>query len=386
MRWETGGNRRRRGRRPPEDGTPWIIIGLFSSPTGVGQGARLMYADCRARGRTVVAIDVTEALRLPSGRRPEGVSGPEALDDAAPGLVVAHLNPPLYGHFYGRIPKALRKKSFMVGYWAWELPRVPETWAIDAALVDEIWTPSAFVANAVRATFGEGECPPVRVVPHAVRACPLGPPIVPERRRCVRRHHGLPEDAFVVGYSFAMASNFARKNPLATIAAFRAAFPDEEAALLLLRCNDLADWPPGREALLAAARADPRIRLIGGTCPTMPIEAFYAAIDVLLSLHRSEGYGLTIAEAASLGVPVIATGWGLAEELCAEPLVRTVSYRLVAVEDPQGAYDSTQVWAEPDVAEAASALRQLWAERCRPGGGAGLGGRSVSCDGEAPPA
>jgi glycosyltransferase involved in cell wall biosynthesis len=220
----------------------------------------------------------------------------------------------------------------------------------------------------MRRLLGPNARQPVRVVPHAVDAMPVGPRKSAERCAAVRARHDLPENAFVVGYSFSMSSNFTRKNPLGALAAFQAAFPADtvDDVALVLRCNDMAVWPRGAAALAAAAADDKRIVLVDGERRRLPVGDMYEAVDVYLSLHRSEGYGLTQAEAADVGTAVIATGWGMAADIAARPDVASVGWQLVPVEDPQGVYTVPEAsWAEPDIQDAAAHLRARYAARKR---------------------
>ena len=89
----------------------------------------------------------------------------------------------------------------------------------------------------------------------------------------------------------------------------------------------------------------------------------YAKADVLLSLHRSEGFGLTIAEAMLAGLPVIATNWSGNVDFLTKERGVPIGYRLVPSRDPQATYDHAHMhWAEPDIGEAAEALRRLRAD------------------------
>jgi glycosyltransferase involved in cell wall biosynthesis len=320
-----------------------------------------MWHDMRQRGRMVTAIDMTAALHLPGGERPSGVCGPEVLREQPVGPIVLHLNPPLYGLAYGMLPRRLRLRSRLIAFWAWELDRMPGDWLLHAKFAEEFWVPSEFVAAALRRLLGPACGSPIHVVPHAVDAMPFGPRRSAELAGAARARHGLPPAAFIAGYSFAMGSNWARKNPLAAVQAFGRAFPPGgRPARLLLRCYDGEVWPAGFAALAAAAAQDPRILLFDGERRRIPLVDLYHAIDVYLSLHRSEGYGLNLAEAASLGTPVLATGWGLAADIAARAEVRSVGWRLVPVVDPQGAYTELgALWAEPDLDEAVAALRAL---------------------------
>ncbi len=336
------------------------IVGLFATRTGLGQGARLLATSLERQGRAVARIDVTRHFTAQRGLDPAFL-GAVPRKPHCP-VVVICLNPPEFLLAYLRLPLRVRLSARIVGYWAWELETLPANWLRSLPFADEIWVPSRFVADAVTRALPKGDGGRVRVVPHDVAAMPLGPRQTGEIRRDARRRHGLDEEAFTVGYSFAMGSNYARKNPVAAVRAFRQAFPPEcpVTARLLIRCNEAHAWPAGIAELEAAIAGDTRITLATEAAQKPPILDFYHMLDCYLSLHRSEGYGLNLAEAASLGIPVVATGWGLADDIAAMPDVETVSWRLVPVDDPQRAYAGLDArWADADVAEAAAALRRL---------------------------
>ncbi len=343
---------------------PVTLIGLFSSTSGIGQGARLMWEDLKSRGCAVRAVDATAVLHLPGGPVPDGVLDARVLAALSPGPLVFHLNPPRAAAFYFKMPPSLRRHAKLIACWVWELEEMPESWRLDASLFDEFWVPSDFVAGALRRLLGPDTRQPIRVVPYAVDAISFGPRKTPEACMAARARHGLRQDAFLVGNSFAMSSGFARKNPMAAIAAFQMAFAPDQAGdvRLLLRCNEAEAWPVGYAELAAAAAADNRIILFDGSRRRIPIGDFYYAIDVYLSLHRSEGYGLNLAEAARVGTSVIATGWQLAADVAERPEVTTVPWRLVPLKDPQGIYAASGArWAEPDLSAAAQQLRALYA-------------------------
>jgi glycosyltransferase involved in cell wall biosynthesis len=193
----------------------------------------------------------------------------------------------------------------------------------------------------------------VRVVPHPLAISP------PVPSRLDRLAFGLPDDAVVVLVSLNLASSLERKNPYAAIAAFREAFGDRADRVLVLKVGNPSHFP-SEFAQLAQAAVAPNIRLETRILPRADNHALIAAADIVLSLHRSEGFGLVPAEAMLLGKPVIATGWsGNTDFMDAENSV-LVGYRLVPARDPRGVYQvAGAVWAEPDRADAVAHLRRL---------------------------
>ncbi len=345
----------RQGR--PYDGTRVAVVGLFSNRSGLQRGADLMVMDLRASGREVLKVDVGPALNLAVNRRTDATQNAASLLDWRPTDVVVHLNPPLFARALAHLPAAALSPATIVGYWVWELSKVPPAWSESARYLDEIWSPSPFAAGSIAAGLGE-TARTIRTVPHAVDRDPL-PRTSPVAREAARVGAGLPRDRFVVGTSFSFDSNYARKNPCAAIDAFRLAFRAAEPATLLIRCHDRPLYPRLFDHLVGYAGRDARIRIVDGSRSPLPIRQFYPMLDLYVSLHRGEGYGLTLAEAAQTGLPVLATGWGLAPDIAQRPQVSAVDYRMVVPLDPQRFYDSLPgaLWAEPDVLHAADLLQ-----------------------------
>ena len=136
--------------------------------------------------------------------------------------------------------------------------------------------------------------------------------------------------------SFDIGSDIERKNPWAALDAFQLAFPDERDVRLIVKTKP---WPHMRsyraqaERLAARMAQDDRMRLIDESLDYADVLRLYASCDVMLSLHRSEGLGLHLMEAMSLGTVVVATGWsGNCDFMTAENSI-AIPYRLVPSED-----------------------------------------------------
>lgn len=333
-------------------GGPVAVAGLFSTATGLGQGARLCVQALDALGHDPAVFDLSIAFDrtdLPTGGEP--LPG-RAMVPGEGGSVIVHINGPHIAFALWHLGRRRLAGRRIVGYWAWELPRLAPDWSRGFRAVHEVWVPSRFTAEAVSAA---APSLPVSIVPHPLPA--------PAPARMDRAAFGLPADAFVVVCFFHMGSSFTRKNPLAAVRAFRQAFGDDPTRVLVVKVSDPNLAPDARKQLETAVAGAGNIRVLTETLPQDAVQALLAASDAVLSLHRAEGFGLVPAEAMQLGKAVVATGWsGNMDFMTADNSV-PVGYRLIPADDPQGTYDIPgQVWADPDVDEAAAALHRLAAD------------------------
>ncbi len=311
------------------------VAGELGRASGLGEGARLM-------------LHGLDALRVPAWPMQRGQPLPP---DGA--VLVLHVNAPQVPLALLRLGRKALRGRRVVGYWAWELPVAPESWRAGLAFVHEVWAPSRFTAAALEPLL-PGR---VRVVPHPVAAHPPAPSALG------RADFGLPTDAVVTLVAFNLASSFERKNPLGAIAAHRAAFGDRADRVLLLRVGNPHHFPADFAQLRAAA-AHPNIRIDTRTLPAADNYALIAACDIVLSLHRSEGFGLIPAEAMLLGVPVVATDWSGNVDFMDAGCAAMVPARLIPAHDPRGVFIAPgAVWADPDLGVAAAHLVRLADDR-----------------------
>lgn len=332
--------------RGPSGEGPVAVAGLLSTTTGLGEGARLCLDAFRDMGYETRATDLSAAFDqadLPGERT--AVPPPRPGEG---GSLVVHINSPYLPFALWRLGAGAVRGRRVVGYWAWELPRVPTSWRRGLPFVHEIWVPSRFTADAIAAETAL----PVRVVPH-----PLPPP---RPAPLTRADFGLPDDAFVTVAFFHMGSSFMRKNPLGAVHAFRRAFGDDPTKILLLKAVDAGLAPWARQRLEEAVAGAANIRVLERRLTGGEVTALLATADAVVSLHRAEGFGLVPAQAMQLGKPVVATGWSGNLDFMNTDNSLLTGYRLVPAHDPQGTYDMPgQSWADPDEQEAAAHLRRL---------------------------
>jgi len=329
---------------------PVIIVGFLTSASGLGQAARLAYRAFERQGRAVYGVDLSrfffetaDVVRFAfhDGRAHRG-----------PGRVLININAPYMAYAFNLLGRAFLREKHVTGYWAWELPRAPEAWREGFERTHDIAAPSAFVAEAIRAL---GDTPPVYVAPHPVMLEEL-PPLTP-------RSAPVSEEApFTIVSAFNAASGFERKNPLALIAAFKRAFPAREDVRLRLLASNIEHYEAGRAALEAAIAGDARIEAHYQAMDRPAYWRWYGTPDLYASLHRAEGFGLTLAEAMALGVPVLATHWSANAEFMDESNALPVRFKLAAIADDQQKYAAEGAWAEADVEHAAVLMQRAYAE------------------------
>jgi glycosyltransferase involved in cell wall biosynthesis len=331
--------------RAPRGGFPIAIAGLFSTASGIGEGARLAYDALEKTGMMPAAFDISGAfaqVELDAPARRDIVPG-------SGGSLIVHHNAPFLPHALWALGRPRVRGRRIIGYWAWEFPRIPDLWLPSLRYLHEVWVPSKLAREAVASATDL----PVHVVPH-----PLPPANATPN---MRARLGLPADALIVLTAFHMGSAFTRKNPLAAIAAFRLAFGDAPDRLLAIKLVDHGASPIARQELERAIAGAANIRLINVMLEPADMAGLIAAADIVLSLHRSEGFGLVPAEAMQLGKPVVATAWSGNMDFMNERNSAPVSYDLVPVQDLyDGAFLADgQLWAEAHVDHAADWLRRL---------------------------
>lgn len=325
---------------------PLYVLGAFASSSGLAEGARL-YAQARRReGKEVICLDITHAMQQRADF-PQGLEDVIAFDDrqqlTRPGAVVIHANPPQFQLALLRLGKDFLHNKRILGYWAWEVETLPSIWVQALRLLDGVEVPSRFVQNAIQRHTAR----PVRVVPHEV--------ISPSLRKTTFMEDGILRCL----YSFDVSSGMNRKNPEAALRAFAEAFP-QGGAELTFKVSGATAAPAAMEALRERCRSVPHVHIITDILDRDALSRLYCRHDVYLSLHRSEGYGLTIREAMLHGLHVVATGWSGNMDFMDGELSHPVPFTLVPLKEKRGPLKGLKgQWAEADTAAAAAILRKL---------------------------
>lgn len=319
------------------------VVGLLSSATGIGKSARLCAEALAADGIEISTADVSKAFAAADGIPYLAQGLAPALQ---PTLSVYHLNPPKLP--IGVLCSGIRtyRRAFNVGFWAWELQILPPEWVAGLRFVDAVMVPSSFCRDAVARYTSK----PVLVVPHPVHLDTPAADTFPTQ-----------DGTFRILSIFSFDSSFERKNPVALVRAFKQAFADDRGVELLLKSTGGSRYPEQLRQLLREIGGASNITLVDDLWSPDQLSAALASTQAYASLHRSEGFGLTLAEAALAHIPVVATNWSGNTDFCPPDLCYPVHYDLVPVRDdhPDLAGTTGAVWAEPSVEAAAAQLRAV---------------------------
>ena len=328
------------------------LVGFARAESGLGENVRAFSRALTASAlpHSVIDIDIETGMRkadhsldaliatAPSFRHQLILVNPDSLNEAVHHGGVAAIS-----------------SAYRIGYWLWELEKLPLSWVRAAAPFRELWAASDFVREAVAASVS---------IPVYKVATPIRPP--QPSRPYARAEFGLDDRDFVFLFSFAYGSGIFRKNPWAVVRAFREAFPASDGKFsrvkLAIKSVQSELFETEKAALHALAAHDPRIVFMDRFMSRDQVMGLQVSADCYVSLHRSEGFGLGMAECMAIGKPVIGTAYSANLDFMNEGNSLLVDYSLINVglgEYPDG---QPQVWADADVDCAARHMRRVFSD------------------------
>jgi glycosyltransferase involved in cell wall biosynthesis len=317
------------------------VIGLFRHTSGLQRNAVEVVDALRSVGVATSLRDVP--TRFQRDDRPR--VGFDGLERFPVTIIDIGLDIPV-AEAYRLAGLHRRAGVYRVAVWSWELEQLPSGWHDRGRDVDEIWAPTNFIAGAVL-PLGK----PVTTILTPVRLPAFDP--------LPKAHFGLDPARFAFLFAFDMNSRLPRKNPLGLIRAFRTAFKPCEPVDLVIKVSPQEQFYSEWWRELRTAAADAGVKLIDRSLPRGELFGLMNACDAYVSLHRSEGVGLTMAEAMLLGKPTIATGYSGNLDFMTPENSHLVNYNRVTIAEDVPPYPKGLVWAEPSVAHAAELMRRV---------------------------
>jgi len=323
------------------------VIGFFESYSGIGESARLCANSLKEAGFKVKCTSVEKTFKKKSEF---SWSNAGFYQDIKPEIRIFHLNPPMLPPVILSLGFKRFIETYNIGYWAWELEDIPKEWKKAIRYINAIFTPSTFTSYAIQRNTKKL----VHTVMHPVKV--EGAKINPS----IRDSLNIPQDAFVVSSIFSFGSALERKNPQALIQAFNHAFQHNENAFLVLKSN--AGSIEEKNEIQSLIAGNNKVLLIDALWNKEDILGLIKTSNLYASLHRSEGFGLTIAEAMLLDVPVMVTNWSGSADFCNKIYCSVINYSLIPVKSnhPEFKGVSSLTWADANVVQASNVLSDMY--------------------------
>nr|WP_315475489.1 glycosyltransferase [uncultured Undibacterium sp.] len=319
------------------------LIGYIAAELGVGEAARSLARACSAANIPYSVVDV--GFQSSNLQRDTHALKNASKEHFAIDLV--YVNADQTESTIKHLQELKHESTYKIGFWHWEQPQIPAAHIAAFANLDEVWVPSSFVRDAVAAVSPV----PVIVIPHALQF---------EATPAVQRSSfGLPENKVLALVMYDFHSYQHRKNPKAAIAAFRLATKNRDDAVLVVKTINRDKHPEASQELTDYLADLPDTIIIDEFLTRQQTWDLQSCCDILISLHRAEGFGLAPAEMMYLGKAVVATGWSANMDFMTLNNSMPVEFQLKPLEHAVGAYPAGPLWAEADIEHAATCITQL---------------------------
>ncbi len=343
------------------------IVGYFQQELGIAESARLSATAVQASTIPHSLVNFSKDCSSATGDHPHA----KKLQTGNPySINVFHINADQMPAVWLYFGSDFFHGRHNVGVWHWELPEFPDEWVSSFAYLDELWAPSRFIQDSVSAK----STVPVIHMPHAMEF---------ERPKHLRRaEFGLPEDCFLFLTMYDMHSFQARKNPQAVLQSFKIASESLSSRKvgLVIKVMNTNSQPAEFSELEKWASEQSNVTLITQTFSRTDIYRLEACCDAFVSLHRSEGWGLGLAECMYLQKPVIGTAWSGNLDFMTPENSALIDFKLVPITQDHGPYKKGQSWAEPSVQHAAEWMVRLVEDKALRDQIASKGRRTIESD------
>jgi len=315
-----------------------VYYGYLFDASGYGHAARAYIRALHEAGIGLSAVNLSASAR-------------QVRDPLVESLVGRSIDADF--HLFHGIPTQWARLAFRlrnaIGMTVWETDTMPSQWRNVLNHTLEVWMPCEFNVSV----FSHALERPVFKLPH---------PLMPSRSMpddCSSDafpFDGVEEDDFLF---YSILEWQERKSPEGLIESFLRAFPDRADTVLFIKCN------PGA-ASAAQSTVENLRRTIGSRARVLvkaeawdesQIKALHQRGNCYVSLHRGEGWGYPLFEAAGLGKPVIATEYSGPLDYLDARQHNLVRHRPGAVRQQYLYYNARMQWAEPDLRHASELMR-----------------------------
>lgn len=320
------------------------VMGYLTSESGTAEAARSSVASMKT---TSIPYDLVNISSTYSRKSDQTLS--DEISQMHPhDINLVHVNADQVEPFMKTMSPSFWRSSYNIGYWAWELSSFPNQWISRFRHFHEIWTLSSFSQTSI-ATISP--IPVVKVMPSID---------INVKDRLSRDHFGLLRDEFVFLFMFDFFSFFERKNPVALVQAFQMAFGMDVPVRLVIKHINGEHNRDDLDRLNEVISGDSRITIMDNYMSRDEVYSLIDCCDAYVSLHRSEGFGLTLAEAMYMGKPVIATAYSGNMDFMRDENSYLVHYDLEEIKKDHGPYEAGMMWSNPNVEHAALQMKRVF--------------------------
>ncbi|WP_111625967.1 glycosyltransferase [Gelidibacter algens] len=251
--------------------------------------------------------------------------------------------------FFSIIDSGFFKNRYSILFLLWESEYVPPKFKETIILFNEIWTASLYCKSIINKVYNG----PVIVMPHPVEIS-LKP--IKDQKQFIF----FNKDKFSFLFIFSYHSSIERKNPFFLVDAFIKAFGKNEKVELIIKTVGGQEFKKSKNKLYQYISGKDNIKMIDYYLDKNSVNHLINNCDCYVSMHHSEGFGLTLAEAMYLGKPTIATNYSGNTEFMNHSNSFLVDYELGLIENPDINFCSKTVWGNPIMKSAVERLKQVY--------------------------
>lgn len=243
------------------------------------------------------------------------------------------------------------KNKYNIGYWYWESNIFPDSYYHSFDAVNEIWTATTFVQQAISLKSPK----PVICIPPALSSF---------NQRQIQSFDfekygiSLSKNDFVFLNIFDSASFWQRKNPFGLINAFTKAFKGKKGVKLIIKTTQIRKSDIYKK-IKEKLNENKQIYLIDTYLNYQNYVSLLNSCDCYVGLHRAEGLGIPLIDAHFLGKPVIATNFSGNVDFENQSNSFLVDYKPYILAEPIGPYPPGSAWADPDINQAAYLMKKV---------------------------
>lgn len=311
--------------------------GFFDGNFGISEATRLNASALEAIGIKVNRINYSSETfeRIDPG------------SEASSSINVFHININFINNFFSKNQDLNLKDHYNIIYWAWEFPEVSDKVAEILNVFDELWVPSDFCVNIFTKYTGI----PVIRFSHPIQK-------LAESKDFELSQYHISSDSKIYLTIFDSLSTTIRKNPEATLEAFTTVFKEDKNSVLIVKTHNLERSKDAQKALEAYNNI-PNVIIINEHFSKEKLHSLIQQSDVLISLHGSEGFGLTMAEAMAYGKIVVGTGYSGNLDFMNVNNSFLIQYDFIKTSNTKGLIDEGLTLARPSLKDAVEKLQYI---------------------------